>query len=267
MQNLLKNEWNKIKLPFSITFLLSVVGVCVVTSIAYKSYALEAQLEVYEVGFTIFNLFSPLLAVVPTAWLMYFERKTNFVNYTLPRVKQRTYILTKAIVSMLTGFLIVFSISIASVIIAIYVVPPVIQTSFAYNSSTGEPILIQDLRLFGEVFVNQPFLYGFVLSVWKGLIASLMALFGFILSLYSRNLFVILTGPFIYMILDNFIWSVFGLERYRFITAFEPSLVFVESFSWYSLVIGPAVLMVVIVCYGLYMQFVAEKHVFEQSGQ
>lgn len=263
MQNLLKNEWNKIKLPFSITFLLSVIAVCVVTSIAYKSYALEAQLEVYEVGFPIFNLIFPLLAVVPTAWLMYFERKTNFVIYTLPRVKQRTYILTKSIVSMLTGFLIVFGISIASVIIAIYVVPPVIQTSFSFNSSTGEPILIQDKRLFGEVFVYQPFLYGFVLSVWKGLIASLMALFGFVLSLYSRNLFVILAGPFMYMILDNFVWNLIGPRKYNLVTAFEPSSISVDYLTWVHFVLPPIQLGIVITSYVLYMHFKLKKSVYE----
>lgn len=263
MKNLMMNEWQKIKLPFCVTMLLSIIAVSATTLIVYKSYALEAQLEVYEVGFTIFNLFYPILAVIPTAWLMYFERKTNFMQYMLPRVKLRNYLLSKGLVSMLTGFGIVFTMSLVSVVIAVFFVPPVIQTSFAFNTATGEPIEIKDTRLFGEVFVNQPFLYGFVLSVWKGLIGSLMALFGFILSLYSRNLFVILSGPFIYMILDNFFWGFLELYALSLVTAFEPSTVFIETLSWHSFVVSPALMLFVMISYGLYSHVVVKKTIYE----
>ncbi|WP_339216558.1 hypothetical protein [Solibacillus sp. FSL W8-0372] len=264
MQNLLKNEWYKIKLPFSITFLFSILIVCITTLITYKTYQVEQQLEVYELGFQYFGLFYALVAVVPTAWLMYFERKTHFIKYTLPRVKQRTYILLKVLVSMTTGFIIVFGISITSLIVALYVVPPVPPIISSFDSLTGEPISVREMRIFGEMFVKHPFLYGFISSIWKGIIGSLVALFGFVLSLYSQNLFVILTGPFLYTILENYCLSVFGLEEYRLITAFEPSSIWVKDLSWLSFVVGPILLIIVIFCYGLYMQFVAKKSVYEQ---
>ncbi len=46
---------------------------------------------------------------------------------------------------------------------------------------------------------------------------------GFVLALYGSNVFVILTGPFIYVILENFFWAVLGLPGLRFVTAFEPA--------------------------------------------
>lgn len=264
MKNLMINEWQKIKLPFCVTMLLSVIAVSATTLIVYKSHALEAQLEVYEVGFTIFNLFYPILAVIPTAWLMYFERKTFFIKYTLPRVKQRTYILTKGIMSMMSGFLVVFGISIASVIVALYIVVPITPWLSLVNPVTGELMSrFPNYRIFGEVFVNQPFLYGFVLSVWKGLIGAVTALFGFVLSLYSRNLFVILAGPFMYMILDNYIWGLIGPMKYNLVTAFEPSSISVDYLTWIHFVLPPIQLCFVIISYVLYMHFKVKKSVYE----
>lgn len=265
MQSLMKNEWNKIKLPFKLTILLAVVAVCITTSVTYKQYDLEEQLEVYEVGFTVFNLIFPLLAVAPTAWLMYFERKTHFIKYTLTRVKQSTYIMAKALVCMGIGFVIVFSISLASVIVAVYIVPPITQQLSLMNATTGELLpSFPDARIFGEMFMNQPFLYGFVLSIWKGGIGALIGLFGFVLSVYSRNLFVIITGPFLYIMVENFILSFFRMDKYRLITAFEPSLVNVKSLSWHSFVIGPVVCFVFIICYVLCMRLVRRQSVFVQ---
>ena len=80
----------------------------------------RAGLPIYMKGFEYFILLYALVCVIPTAWLMYFERKTYFIKYTLPRVKQRTYILTKAIMSMLVGSMMIFGISIVSLIIELY---------------------------------------------------------------------------------------------------------------------------------------------------
>lgn len=263
MLKLLKNEWRKIWIPFVITLFLSIVAVWMMTSLIYKSYSLNTQLDVHQVGFEIVILFIPLLAVIPTAWLMYFERKTNFIRYTVPRVKLHTYILTKAIVSMVSGFVIIFGISIISVIIALDVVPPIEPNPFIGTNSLGEPILPQDLYIFGEVYVNHPFLYGAILSIWKGILSSLIALFGFALSLYSRNLFVILAGPFIYMILDVYVWGLIGPMKYNFVTALEPSKINNDYFTWLHFMLPPIQLCVVIISYVLYMHFKVKKSVYE----
>ena len=47
--------------------------------------------------------------------------------------------------------------------------------------------------------------------------------FGFILALYCKNIFVILTGPFMYSILENFVLAILCLERLRLVVAFDPT--------------------------------------------
>lgn len=263
MKNLLKNEWQKIKWPFLLLFLLSILAVSMMTFARYKTFQIEQQLEVYEVGFEYFTLFYALVCVIPTAWLMYFERKTYFMKYTLPRVRQRTYILIKAFISMLVGFVMIFGISIISLIIALYLVPEVPGEIYSFDLHTGDPISVSEERVLGNMFVEQPFLYGFVSSVWKGIIGSLIGLFGFVLSVFSRNLFVILTGPFLYTIIENYSLSVFNLSEYRLVTSFEPATINNENFTLGSIVVGPAILIVVILIYGLYMRMIKKKSVFE----
>lgn len=165
---------------------------------------------------------------------------------------------------MMSGFLVVFGISIASVIVALYIVAPITPWLSLVNPVTGELMSrFPNYRIFGEVFVNQPFLYGFVLSVWKGLIGAVTALFGFVVSLYSRNLFVILAGPFMYMILDNYIWGLIGPMKYNLVTAFEPSSISVDYLTWIHFVLPPIQLCFVIISYVLYMRYKVKKSVYE----
>lgn len=258
------NEWRKVRIAVFVTSAIAMVAVTISTLFFYKSYALEAQLEVYEVGFPIFNLIFPLLAVIPTGWLMYFERKNGFIKYTLPRVNKEQYLLSKWMVSAGSGFLVIFCVSITGVLVALYMVPPITVQLTEVDPITGElKGIIAQSRIFGEHFIEQPFLYGLVFSLWKGIIGGLIATLGFAFSLYSKNLFVILTGPFVYELLENFCWSVLGLERYRLVTAFEPSSVMFESLFWGSFITGPALLLLVILGYLVYKGKVVKARIYD----
>ncbi len=70
--------------------------------------------------------------------------------------------------------------------------------------------------------------------------------FGFILALYCKNIFVILTGPFMYSILENFVLAILCLERLRLVVAFDPTTINPEVVSIFSFFFGPIVLSIVI---------------------
>lgn len=67
-----------------------------------------------------------------------------------------------------------------------------------------------------------------------------------ILALYCKNIFVILTGPFMYSILENFVLAILCLERLRLVVAFDPTTVNPEVVSIFSFFFGPIVLSIVI---------------------
>ena len=240
MKKLLLLEWHKLKIPVLLTAIAGILITIVLTSTIYKSYALEHQMEVWEVGFKIFNFIFPLIAVLPTCWLMYYERKNGFIKYTLPRASKKQYLLSKWIVVSSSAFLIMFFISFIGVVTALYVVPPIDVTYTKVLSETGEvgPSLLQT-HFAGELFTESPLIYGLLLSIWKGVISVILATMGFVLSLYSKNLFVILTGPFVYTVLENFTLSILGLEHLRLVTAFEPTNVFVDSVGLSTFIFGP----------------------------
>ena len=117
---------------------------------------------------------------------------------------------------------------------------------------TNEPILIQDRHILGNLFVNQPLMYSFLISIWRSLIAIIIATMGFVLSLYIDNIFIILTGPFIYTILENFILSVLRVPQYRLVTSFDPTIVDEKMITVFSMIAGP---MIAILFIGLIVVF------------
>ena len=78
------------------------------------------------------------------------------------------------------------------------------------------------------------------------MIGILAMTFGFVLAMYCKNIFVILTGPFIYSILENFIMAILSLEKYRLVVAFDPTCISFHAVTWLSFFTGPVLLLCVI---------------------
>ncbi len=86
---------------------------------------------------------------------------------------------------------------------------------------------------------------------------------GFVLSLYVKNIFIVLTGPFIYVILENFVLAILRLEKYRLVTSFEPTTISHIAITALSPIIGP-ILLVVVTLIALYVLVkVNHKTVYE----
>lgn len=263
MKNLLYIEWQKLKWPIIISLVVGTVIAAFLTTSIYKGYALEEQLEVWEVGFSFINFIFPIIAVVPTCWLLYFERKNGYLKYTMPRVGKKKYLLAKWIVVSGSSFITMFVMSFSSIIIALYMVSPIDVIYTLVDPSTGEvgPRMMQT-HIAPELFTQQPLLYGLLLSLWKGFLSLIMATMGFVFSLYSQNLFVILTGPFIYSILENFTLSILKLEKYRLVTAFEPTLLMVDVISIGSFIVGPVIAIMTCGIYILYKKYKQKEHIY-----
>ena len=137
-------------------------------------------------------------------------------------------------------------------LIALYIKPEIVPYIGTYDMVTNEPILIQDRHILGNLFVNQPLMYSFLISIWRSLIAIIIATMGFVLSLYIDNIFIILTGPFIYTILENFILSVLRVPQYRLVTSFDPTIVDEKMITVFSMIAGP---MIAILFIGLIVVF------------
>lgn len=233
MLHLIKTEIKKIALPVLLISVILAAVMCVLSCTLYQNYSLRYDLEAWEVGTEWFSLFYPLFAVFPLCWNLYYERKDNFLLYVTPRVPIKKYLTAKWAAYGLGTFGIIAVPYLLSAIFALYVKAPVVP--FTTNPSD---------HIFLTLFTQMPLLYAVILSLWRGLLGIFVMTFGFVLAMYCKNMFIILTGPFMYSILENFILSILHLERYRLVVAFDPLTV--ASPSVFSFIVGPVLLLLII---------------------
>lgn len=257
MFRLIKNEFSKLKVPVISTVVLLSITAIVLSSTMYQNYSLDYDLEAWEIGTELLNFLFPMFVVVPICWLMYYERKNNFLLYTMPRVGKTKYLTAKWIVAAVSSFAIIFVPYFLSAIFALYVKQPIVPQIIT------NPEVSPFDHVYLDMFVNTPLLYAFLLSLWKSIIGVMVMSLGFMLSLYIKNIFVILTGPFIYVILENFSLAILRLEKYRLVTSYEPSTISSQAITGISPFVGPALLITFTVIIWVIFSKVKHKTVYE----
>lgn len=263
MNTLLKLEWKKIRIPVFIATILATAFVAFMTYTGYKGHAIESSLEAFEIGTEFITILFPLLVVIPTCWTMYYERKNRFILYTLPRARKKNYLLSKWIVVAISAGVIMFISMFVGVIVALYVNPEVIPQGLTVDAVTNKPIPIENLHPWGDTFVNNPLLYGFLLSLWRAFLGVIFATMGFVLSLYVDNIYVILTGPFIYLTLENFILSVLKIPQYRVVTSFDPSSLSENLITLFSMLVGPILAILVILLIFIFYSKIRKTSIYK----
>ena len=239
MLRLLKLELGKIFKPVITTTAILTVLTCILTCVLQRDYTVYFHIDAWEIGTEYIALLFPLFVTIPVCWQLYYERRDRFIVYTLSRISRQKYLSIKWAACALSGFCILFIPYVMSLLCALYVVTPanVLPPHDKYS------------HFLLTLYVQFPLIYGLLLSAWKALLGVLTMTFGFVLALFSRNIFVILTAPFVYVILENFILASLSsasldLATYRFVTAFEPTCrVYINLGSF---IVGPALMCLVI---------------------
>jgi hypothetical protein len=250
MFRLIKNELGKLKIPVLLAIVILSISAVALSCTIYKGYSLFYDLGAWEVGTEMINFLFPLFVVIPICWNMYYERKNNFLLYTMPRVGKAKYLTAKWMAAAASAFAVIFIPYFLSAVFALYVKPPITPWEGEFT------------HIYLDLYVNGPLLYALLLSLWKGLIGILVMNLGFVLSLYVKNIFVILTGPFIYAILENFLFAILRIPQYRLVTSFEPTVVSEKSVSLFSLAVGPILIVGFTMLLWLFFAKVKRKSVY-----
>ena len=256
MFRLIKNEFEKLKIPVILTITILSITAITLTCTIYKGYSLDYPLEAWEVGCNVLNFLFPLFVVIPICWNMYYERKNKFLLYTIPRVGKAKYLMAKWVTAAISAFAIIFIPYLLSAIFALYVNAPIAPN---LRPEGVAPFA----HIYFDTFVDTPLLYALMLSLWKGVIGVMVMSLGFMLSLYVKNVFIILTGPFIYSILENFSLAILQRPEYRLVTSFEPTSVSCNAVSLISPVVGPLLLIVFTVITWVFVAKLKRKSVYE----
>jgi len=256
MTRMITVEFRKILLPVLITVVVLTLGTCVLTLTLYRAYSLSYDLEAWEIGREILDFLFPIFVVAPICWSLYYERKDRFLLYTLPRVTKFKYLTAKWIVAAVYAFATLFIPYILSAGVALYVKAPIIPYVRSEGNSPFSHIYL-------NLFVDNPLGYALILSVWKGVIGVLVMSVGFLLSMYVKNIFIIMTGPFVYSILENFILAILGIPQYRLVTSFEPTSLSSEVITTWSMLAGPGLLVLVAGLMWVYFARIRQQKVYE----
>lgn len=237
MGRLLLLELKKLAKPVIAVLVILTVLTCVLSCTLFRSYSLQYTLDKWEIGTEYIGLLFPLFVTVPVCWQLYYERRNRFLVYTLPRVSKGRYLVSKWLACALSAFALLFVPYVLSALSALYLAP---------DTGLNPDLMPNYTHVFQTYYTEHPVTYMLLLSAWKGFLGVLTMTFGFVFAMYSVNIFVVLTAPFVYMILENFALSILRAAPYRFATAFEPSSISAGVITPASYIIGPLLLCVMI---------------------
>lgn len=245
-------EGKKLARPVLVTVVILTLLTSILSCTLYRDYTIYFDIDAWEIGTEFLGLLFPLFVTVPVCWQLYYERRNRFLVYTLPRIGKRRYLGIKWCACALSAFLILFVPYFISALFALFVAGP----------KEFLPPYEGYYHVFHTLYTEIPIVYALLLSFWKGLLGTLTMTFGFVLALYGGNIFVILTGPFIYVILENFIWSILNLVEFRFVTAFEPTSILDSAISIGSFIAGPFLMCGMIVLIVFYFQKIRKRPIY-----
>jgi hypothetical protein len=221
----------------------------ILTCTLYHAWSTRYKIDAWEIGTELFDFIFPVVVVLPLSWSLYAERKNNYISYIAARVSLPKYLSAKWITQAISAFLILFIPNTISAIAALTLTTPT------------NPSATQIAHIFHTVYEETPLLYAVALSSWRGFIGILIMSMGYVLSMYIDNIFIIMTGPFVYYILENFVLSVIGIPTYRLTTAYRPISVSANAITPFSFIVGPALLIIFISSIGLIESLVKKNRV------
>ncbi|MCD8125372.1 MAG: hypothetical protein LUE23_10175 [Lachnospiraceae bacterium] len=92
--------------------------------------------------------------------------------------------------------------------------------------------------VFGGWMVSHPVAFGLVWCLWKGFNAGLFTLFGYGLTLYAENVFIVSVAPFVYFVAENLITSLLQIQEYSVVTSIQLNRLSPNSMHIYNYFAG-----------------------------
>lgn len=217
MKNLINLEFLKLKKTIIWSYILFVLIAVVSLLSVVKGYSYYYNIEIWDQSYEVILLFFPIFCTVPVSWLLYYEKKDNFIDYSLIRISRKKYTISKIIVHSSFAFIVTFSMSIVGALITLYIIPevsisPSYMEDFRRNmlDENGEYKIIWRYFLYEKTVV-----FVFILGFFRGIISISFVLTSFICANYIKNIFIVALAPFMYYFIENVILSNLGLPMYR----------------------------------------------------
>lgn len=236
------NEIKQLRWIALISFFCGLAIILIYSMIVNNNSMFESNLQLWEVSQDFFNFLFPLFATIPFCTLLFLEVKGGYLTFVHNRIKIKNYLKVKYQAGALLCGLSIFLISFISFIIVVYLI------HIRFPATDAE---VEMRYFFDGIRLNQPLIYGFLLSMWRGLLGIVYYTLTFHLVFFTSNIFIVSTGGFIYSLIENFIFSILGRPQYSMTSSLIPTRVNPEWTTIPSLLIGPLILVLFIAAFML----------------
>lgn len=210
MKNLRSKLMKRQLVPAVIVGAVYLVAYMILIVVTDANGRIDYKISPYDHGSDVVDFFFGLIVTVPFSIFTFFMKKDGFLEYASVRTSKKNYVMTCFQASMAVCFLMVFLVNIIAVIFSCCVAtidPSGPQKSLA-------------LYVLGYMQMSEPILFGVIWSLHKAFVGALICLFAQIIALYVDNLFLALCGPYVYLMLENFVTGVLRIPRFSIWTVF-----------------------------------------------
>lgn len=227
-------------------FIVAIVGIGIYCSnilITSINSIYKYQIELWNYGGQSLHLLYPIVFTLPFCWEFFYEKKGFYWKNLFNRTNLNYYIRIRILQAILLSMLAMLVVSFVSLL-------------FAYCIGLGsfvdyEPIVSNNFL--GWWQLEYPVIYTSVLSCWRALLAGLYTALAMELALVCNNVFVAMTGAFVYSIAENFITAHLGVPELSICTAYYPNRLESSRISFWKLMVGPVVIVgVIVLLHGYY---------------
>ena len=205
-------EFKNMSKEFLGTVLFGVLLMVGLNAYSITNSSWELRIDMWTYGLDLFGFILPLIVSLPFGFKIFHEIKDGYLKNVFNRTHMTDYLKVKFYAGMLAAYISVLLILLLSLIISLYVLP---MTPAALGDAYESSLAI----IFNSLALRNPLAFGLIISIWIPVIGILFYVMTYQLAFISSNVFVVLTGAFIYSIVENFISAVLGLPQISLVTA------------------------------------------------
>lgn len=223
-------------LEFVVVVIVGLGIYCVNIYTVANNTTYQYAIELWNYGREGLHVLYPFLFSAPFCWLLFYEKNGSFWKSVYNRTILKKYVHKRIITTIFLSAAAMLIVSFISLLFAYLVAPMESVKDF-------EPIMTN--KFYGAYQISHPVLYGLILSCWRSVLAALYTAFAIAITMISKNIFIAMTGAFIYSILENFISAILHLSELSICTSFYPNRLNSSVITIPKLLAGPFILIVI----------------------
>lgn len=236
MQKHVIDAFKELKVMFVMIFIVYLFFQILNMTIIGSNSAISQGIELWVYSMDIIDFLSPLFLTAPFVWVLYYKKKSRFLEYVSVRINFKKYLCTQIMTIVMSVFTLVFLVNFISILLAIFIIPFDIDT---------DPSIFQIPFLPFAYRTDSVLVFSVGASLWKAVVASVLVFSASVLALTARNLFIVLFGVFAYVIVENILTASIGFDEYSIATSNILGRLNDEYYTLFNMFVGPIMLLIV----------------------